>query len=114
MTYTNNADAYQEWTKDTAIYPGAQTKSLEELMYLALGLSSEAGEVAGKCKKLYRDGDSIAGREVLLYEIGDCIWYLARLCDALDTTLNVEMTRNREKLEQRKKKGTLQGSGDTR
>ncbi len=44
-------DAYQDFTDETAIYP--PEKGLE---YTALGLASEAGEFAGKVKKMIRDG----------------------------------------------------------
>ena len=50
------ANDYQKRTLDTAVYPGAGTGDNRELEYLALGLSSEAGEVAGNIKKLMRDG----------------------------------------------------------
>ena len=48
------ATEYQLNAKETAIYP--KKRCLE---YLALGLSSESGEVAGKIKKLLRDKLSI-------------------------------------------------------
>ena len=45
------ATEYQRKAAETAIFP--KEKALE---YLALGLTSEAGEVAGKVKKIIRDG----------------------------------------------------------
>ncbi len=45
-------DEYQIWSRSTAIYP-----ENEALQYLALGLCSEAGEVAGKIKKFIHDGN---------------------------------------------------------
>jgi len=45
------ADFYEARAGQTAIFP--KEKALE---YLALGLTSEAGEVAGKVKKIIRDG----------------------------------------------------------
>jgi len=42
-------DEYQDWTDSTAIYP--EDKALE---YVALGLVNEAGEFAGKVKKILR------------------------------------------------------------
>ena len=51
-----NANDFQKYTINTAIYPGAGTGDNRELVYLGLGLTSEAGEVAGKIKKLVRDG----------------------------------------------------------
>ena len=42
---------YQVFTRTTAIYPKDKAD-----VYLALGLASESGEVAGKLKKHIRDG----------------------------------------------------------
>ena len=46
------ANEYQKRTMDTAIYPQAGSGSPIELYYLALGLTSEAGEVAGKVRTM--------------------------------------------------------------
>ena len=42
-----NFDTYQQWTKTTAIYPEDKA-----LAYLVAGLCSEAGEVAGKYRRV--------------------------------------------------------------
>lgn len=100
-------NAYQQLTKSTAIYPKEQA-----LTYLALGLGSESGEVAGKIKKQIRDG----GINVMdtIDEIGDCFWYLARLCDELNFSAEDVLQRNINKLMDRKERNVLRGSGDTR
>ena len=107
-----NANSYQQWTISTAIYPGAGTGNNEELSYLALGLNGEAGEVADKVKKYLRDGKLDIGG--IVYELGDVCWYIARLADALGYDFEDLLTINNAKLEQRKMKNTLSGSGDTR
>lgn len=107
-----NANQYQEKTLETAIYPGAGTGSDEELFYLAMGLASEAGEVAGKVKKLLRDGKLDIGN--LAYEIGDCLWYCARLADSIGYEMEDIMFINYNKLSRRKESGTLKGNGDER
>lgn len=71
---------YQQESKKTAIYPviGGNPS-----MYPMLGLVNEAGEVAGKVKKLHRDEKAqitLAFKEALAKEIGDVAWYLAQLC----------------------------------
>ena len=105
-------DEYLEFTNTTAIYPEAGSGSNLELYYLSLGLVSEAGEVAGKIKKLIRDGKyDPAG---IVKELGDVFWYAVRLVDAVGYTPSDALTINMGKLSKRKEDGTLQGSGDER
>ena len=100
-----SAHEYQEKCKSTAIYP-----KKDAIAYLSLGLVSEAGEVAGKVKKNIRDGTE----SNVASEIGDVLWYCAMLANELGVTLGKIMEKNLEKLNDRKQRGTLQGSGDTR
>ena len=105
-------DAYQNNAKSTAIYPPEH-----KILYPALGLSGEAGEVANKVKKIIRDGVHKLPndwKEQLSSEIGDVLWYCAVLADDLGMSLGTIAAQNVEKLERRKMKGTLQGSGDKR
>ena len=99
------ANEYQEKCKATAIYP-----KKDAIAYLSLGLVSEAGEVAGKVKKNIRDGTE----SNVASEIGDVLWYCAMLANELGVNLGKIMEKNLEKLNDRKQRGTLQGSGDTR
>jgi|TARA_R110002012_G_scaffold119010_1_gene267970 NTP pyrophosphatase (non-canonical NTP hydrolase) len=99
------AHEYQEKCKSTAIYP-----KKDAIAYLSLGLVSEAGEVAGKVKKNIRDGTE----SNVASEIGDVLWYCAMLANELGVNLGKIMEKNLEKLNDRKQRGTLQGSGDTR
>jgi len=107
------AELYQQEATKTAIFP--KEKALE---YLALGLTSEAGEVAGKVKKLIRDGEDKEGFEVkkiaISHEIGDVLWYCAMLAKEVGVPLNEIMRDNLAKLYSRKERGTLSGSGDDR
>lgn len=112
MQLNGNINDYLEATHQTAIYPDAGTGRDLELYYLSLGLTSEAGEVAGKVKKLIRDGKLNQGD--LAYELGDVFWYLARLCDAIGYSPADVMDININKLLKRKESGTIQGSGDNR
>jgi NTP pyrophosphatase (non-canonical NTP hydrolase) len=106
-------DLYESMAGETAIFP--EHKALE---YLALGLTSEAGEVAGKIKKLIRDGEDKEGFELkkiaIAQEIGDVLWYCAMMAREVGVPLNTIMRENLEKLHSRKARGTLQGSGDDR
>jgi len=100
-------DLYENLASQTAIFP--KEKALE---YLALGLTSEAGEVAGKVKKLIRDGKG--DKKAISSEIGDVLWYCAMLAKETDVPLNDIMKENLRKLHSRKERGTLSGSGDER
>ena len=102
-----DTDIYQEFTKSTAIYP--ENKALE---YLSLGMTSEAGEVAGKVKKFIRDGN-LSPKDVVK-EIGDVLWYCARLSDELGYTMSEVLVMNRDKLVDRNNRDMIKGSGDER
>jgi len=107
------ADFYEMKAGQTAIFPKSQA-----LEYLALGLTSEAGEVAGKVKKLIRDGEDVEGFEMkkmaIASEVGDVLWYCAMLAKEVGVPLNDIMKDNLKKLHGRKVRGTLHGSGDNR
>jgi NTP pyrophosphatase (non-canonical NTP hydrolase) len=87
------------------------------IVYPTLGLTNEAGEVAGKVKKIFRDRGGVvtdADREALTLELGDVLWYLAELCTCLGISLDDVAAANLEKLEGRAARGTLAGDGDHR
>ena len=100
---------YQKETRQTAIYP--KDKALE---YLCLGLASEAGEVAGKLNKVIRDTPEEFPKKDMISELGDVLWYLARIADERDVDLSNVAQGNINKLRDRKNKGTIKGSGDNR
>lgn len=105
---------YQFRAAKTAIYP---KEGLQGLLYTSLGLVSEAGEVAGKVKKILRDDESVISpdrHEQLVDELGDVLWYCAMVADELGITLSYAAMRNIDKLEDRMNRGKIQGSGDNR
>ena len=108
----SDLDMYQQVAKTTAIYPREQA-----IIYPTLGLTGEAGEVANKVKKIIRDG-TIENHESLIQEIsaeiGDCLWYISVLADDIGIKLSDIANANLIKLANRKEKGTIHGSGDTR
>jgi NTP pyrophosphatase (non-canonical NTP hydrolase) len=82
-----------------------------------LGLANEAGEVAGKIKKIFRDkGGVISGsdRDALTSELGDVLWYLAQVASELDLSLDRIAEHNITKLADRHSRGKIQGDGDDR
>lgn len=113
MTYkVGGLNEYMDMALKTAIYPKGQA-----LEYLVLGLTSEAGEVAGKLKKVIRDNYGEVTdekKDELIAETGDVLWYVANIASVLGVTLEEMASRNVNKLMARKDKGTLQGSGDNR
>lgn len=111
-----NINEYQIWTRTTAIYPGALEGGPEERQYLTLGLCSEAGELASLAKKEMRDG--ISDNEEFIWkmkkEISDNLWYIAREADSVGITLEELAQINYDKLEDRKCRNKIGGSGDDR
>lgn len=100
-------EQYQKQAEKTAIY-----KSEHAIIYPALGLAAEAGEVANKVKKIMRDGKF--DRQAIADEVGDCLWYIAALCRDLNVDMADLAYKNLEKLNDRKNRGVLSGNGDKR
>jgi NTP pyrophosphatase (non-canonical NTP hydrolase) len=87
------------------------------IVYPTLGLVNEAGELAGKVKKIFRDRDGVISdddREALKYELGDVLWYLAQIATELDLSLDEIASANLEKLFSRLERNQIKGDGDYR
>ena len=107
-------DYYQVKAHETSLNT---TVGGDSVVYPVLGLCNEAGELAGKIKKIHRDHDGDIGpeqKEALKAELGDILWYLAEACTQLDLTLAEIAAANLHKLTSRAARGTIQGSGDNR
>lgn len=103
---------YQDKAAETAIYGDRNA-----IIYPALGLASEAGEVLGKIKKVLRDnnGEFTEGlNKVIGMEISDCLWYIAALCKDLNLSMDDIAQDNLDKLNSRMERGVIGGSGDNR
>jgi len=130
-------DRYQEFTKKTAVYPGHGQRTHEGATYCAFGLLGEAGEVAEKLKKRVRLGgfDALTPgstvvkekpgeapvtqtydqfRDDIKKELGDVLWYIARLADEFGLSFSDIAGTNVAKLSSRKERGVLRGEGDNR
>lgn len=120
---------YQVETINTAVYKKSvrdfvrestldKAWEVMEIQYVTLGLVGEAGEIANKVKKQIRDHPKDAFNDEfkrdMIGEIGDVMWYVSQLCNELGLDLESIMELNVEKLQSRKERGTLQGSGDER
>jgi NTP pyrophosphatase (non-canonical NTP hydrolase) len=109
VTYnTFGWDDYQEFVRDGAIYPFVG----DNVIYPALGLAGEAGEVCEKVKKFIRDNE--ISTEALAYEVGDVLWYVAAMAFELGYSLEAIMQMNVTKLQSRQERNTVGGSGDAR
>ena len=103
---------YQQKALETAVYPQEY-----KVVYPALGMTGEAGEVADKVKKIIRDNSgemTPESKEALVKECGDVLWYVAVFANDLGYTLEDVARMNYEKLKSRQKRGKLGGSGDER
>ena len=108
-----NFTDYQTKSRATAKYPAIG----HAVIYPTLGLVNEAGEVAGKIKKVFRDKDgqiSAETRDALKAELGDVLWYLAQTCTELEISLDEVAEANITKLLDRQARGKIQGDGDNR
>ena len=105
-----NFDEYQSKARSTAIYD----KLNYRVVYPALGLTGEAGEVAEKVKKKLRGDHEEFDVEGLEKELGDVLWYLANLAEDLGLSLQTIAEKNIAKLQSRKERGVIHGSGDAR
>jgi NTP pyrophosphatase (non-canonical NTP hydrolase) len=108
-----NFTDYQQKSRATAKYPVIG----HGVIYPTLGLTNEAGEVAGKIKKVFRDKDGIISdemRDALKAELGDVLWYLAQVATELNLSLDEIAEYNIAKLLDRQARGKIHGDGDNR
>ena len=87
------------------------------IVYPTIGLINEAGEVAGKIKKIFRDQNgqiTAEDRQSLKSELGDVLWYLTQICTELDLTLGEVAETNIAKIFSRQERDKLGGDGDNR
>ena len=104
---------YQRESRKTALYPNVGSNAI----YPTLGLVGEAGEVADKVKKILRDKEGVFDEESsdsIKFELGDVLWYISQLSSELGYELEDVANSNLQKLNDRKKRGKISGSGDTR
>lgn len=109
---------YQVQAMNFAIF-----KDEYKVMYPVLGLVNEAGEVAGKIKKVMRDTEEHVNEDgslkdktlaAIQSELGDVLWYLSVTAANLGMSLEDVANGNLTKLSERASRGTIGGSGDTR
>jgi NTP pyrophosphatase (non-canonical NTP hydrolase) len=105
-------EEYQKFTDTTRL-----ASSKPALVYTALGLAGESGEVAEKIKKVLRDhGGELNDdtRAAIRKEMGDVLWYLAQLARDCNLSLEEIAELNVQKLQSRWSRNQVHGSGDDR
>lgn len=113
-------EPYSDFLAASSWYAHAGWKDAGEAAYLALGLAGESGEFADEIKKVVRrsgflnspafDEQMALKKKKLLLELGDPLWYLTRLCDYFDISLNTLRVLNTLKLYERMKVMHEQGA----
>jgi len=91
---------YQKFCKKTAKKFNNREK---EIMTWGLGISGEAGDVAGCIKKTFSHGDN--QKNGIKENLGDTLWYIAMICDFFRWNLEDVMKENITKLKKRHPKG---------
>lgn len=128
MNFNEYQDAAAETAKGAA--KGDSFIDPEAILFLANALQSESGEVGEKVKKFYRevvtyketDGEEgmpkVAAAEKYLDplggELGDVLWYWARLADEVKYDADYVASKNLHKLSDREERGVILGDGDNR
>jgi len=107
-------DEYQKKALTTVI---SSDNEFRDLLHWVLGINGEAGEIAEKVKKIIRDKDgkvSEKDKEEMAKEVGDVLWYLAVFAHHLGVPFEKIARQNLDKLQSRKARGVLGGTGDNR
>lgn len=114
-------DEYSKIASSTAIYPNEISVESHHkiigILYCALKLSGESGEVAEQIGKSIRDDHGKISDDrlwKLKKELGDVLWYVNELSQLLGFTLEEIAIHNNMKLAARKMNGTISGSGSDR
>lgn len=95
--------------------------SAKDISYLFLGLTGEVGELCSAQAKWIRDNPTTTDselwekkQEMLKKELGDILWFVAGIARNYYWNLEDIAQMNLNKLEDRKNRNVIQGSGDNR
>lgn len=105
---------YQDRAEETAIFPDELPDFVNTgQVYTVLGQAGESGEISEKMKKAIREDDEQYIQE-MRDEVGDVLWYLSQVCEEFDWDMGDVAQENIEKLQDRQRRGKLEGKGDSR
>ena len=96
-----NGNEYQKLAMKT-LNPSLNKKEI--LVNGVMGLNGESGEVIDIVKKHMFQGHEL-DKDKIKKELGDVMWYVAEVCEALNLNLDEVMEGNIEKLRKRFKDG---------
>lgn len=103
-------ESYKKKISPYDMYPEKIPEWLQLPAVYCIGVANEGGEVTGVIKKAIRDKwTPIRFREEVKKELGDVMWYTARLLNSLGMTIEEVLDANVAKLDERHRKGTLTG-----
>ena len=94
----------EEFFNGTADAPIDGVNDVGGLIYAGLGLAGESGEVVEIIKK-WAGQDASLDREHLEEELGDVLWYAAKICDCIGMMMADVMRDNVDKLLKRYPEG---------
>lgn len=114
-------NSYQVRAFITAVYPNLGSN----ILYPAIGIAGEAGELLDKIKKAWRNSGVMKPSSILstltekqisdiAKELGDILWYVAAFATEMGLELNDIAAINLEKLANRHNNNTIKGEGDNR
>lgn len=95
-------DEYVDWARRVGPEETTNDATDGHLALLGLGLVGDAGEVADLIRKRLRDG--ALDRALLAHELGDVLYYWARLCAVTGIAPAEILARSRRSIEARQAK----------
>lgn len=106
MDDKTDLEIYQDFVAETSSDKVKGTGQLE-ILWSVSGLVAEAGEVSGVCEKALRKNGVILpeDEDKLFDELGDALYFLTAVCNALDVTLDSVMEFNISKIVSRREEG---------
>lgn len=110
-------EEYRVEAMKTANWKSRSHQHVPPDVYCALKLNGEAGEIAEKVGKIYRDKEGVyesKDETALALEVGDVLWYLAGLCDIFGWSMDEVAEMNLAKLRSRRERNMIHGDGDDR
>ena len=101
--------AEQEFFKNYQEFVKSITKDFDdkekEIMTWGLGISGEAGDVAGCIKKTYSHGND--QKQGIRENLGDTLWYIAAICNFFGWDMEDVFSENVDKLKKRYSSGVF-------